>query len=122
MSGEATQSVLLANMEPELAALDPIGLFREREGITAILPLPVARRLGLPDPTVLRGIVLNIHSSLETVSLTAAISGRLAAVGISANVVAAIYHDHIFVPARDADRALAALRALRAEAPGRTEP
>ena len=122
MSGEATQSVLLANMEPELAALDPIGLFREREGITAILPLPVARRLGLPDPTVLRGIVLNIHSSLETVGLTAAISGRLAAVGISANVVAAFYHDHIFVPARDADRALAALRALRAEAPGRTEP
>jgi hypothetical protein len=36
----------------------------------------------------------------------------LAEKGISANVVAAYYHDHIFVPTEHANAALAALRGL----------
>jgi hypothetical protein len=46
------------------------------------------------------------------VGLTAAVSAALTREGISANVIAAYYHDHIFVPEADAERALDALRAL----------
>jgi hypothetical protein len=62
----------------------------------------------------LRQITLKVHSSLEAVGLTAAFSRALTEAGISANVVAAYYHDHIFVPATDAERAIEALRQLSA--------
>jgi hypothetical protein len=39
-----------------------------------------------------------VHSSLEAVGLTAALSTRLADAGISANVVAGLRHDYFFVP------------------------
>ena len=43
-------------------------------------------------------ITLTVHSSLKSVGLTAAVTSKLAEYEISANVVAAYYHDHIFVP------------------------
>jgi uncharacterized protein len=52
------------------------------------------------------------NSSLQAVGLTAAVSGKLAAKGIPANVVAGFYHDHLFVPSDRAQEALAALREL----------
>ncbi len=61
---------------------------------------------------MLARITLNVHSALEAVGLTAAVATALTREGISANVVAAYYHDHIFVPEVDAERALEALRAL----------
>ena len=60
----------------------------------------------------MRLITLTVHSSLEAVGLTAAFSAALTGAGISANVVAGYYHDHIFVPERDADRAIETLQAL----------
>ena len=62
----------------------------------------------------MRQITLKVHSSLEAIGLTAAMSRALMEAGISANVVAAYYHDHIFVPAADAERAVEALRQLSA--------
>ena len=53
---------------------------------------------------------LMIHSSLDAVGLTAAVASRLADHGISANVVAGYYHDHIFVPVEAAEQALGALK------------
>jgi hypothetical protein len=50
-----------------------------------------------------------VHSSLEAVGLTAAVSKKLADKGISANVIAAYYHDHIFVQSAKAEEALYAL-------------
>lgn len=92
--------------------LDPIGTFREEEGLTLILPASVAAANALDASAPLAMITLTVHSSLEAVGLTAAIAGALAQEGISANVVAAFYHDHVFVPAEDADRALVVLEAL----------
>lgn len=128
MSGLTDLDTLLASMEPSLAAgsfvyasvpacdiavhlaRGAIGLFREEEGITLILPTDAAEGLAASAP--MRMITLTVHSSLEAVGLTAAFATALTAEGISANVVAGFHHDHIFVPERDAERALAALRAL----------
>ena len=50
------------------------------------------------------------------VGLTAAVAVALADAGIACNVVAAVHHDHLFVPVESADAALAALRALQPDA------
>lgn len=128
MSGVTDLDELLATMKPALVDgcfvyacvpagdLDghlfrgPIGLFREAEGVTLILPVEAAEGLAASAP--MRMITLSVHSSLEAVGLTAAFAAALTAEGISANVVAGYHHDHIFVPERDAERALETLRAL----------
>jgi len=63
--------------------------------------------------SVYKLISLNVHSSLDAVGLTAAFSTKLAEKNISANVVAAYYHDHIFVPEEKAEQALAAISEFR---------
>lgn len=42
-------------------------------------------------------LTIDVHTSLELVGLTAVMATKLADHGISANVVAAFYHDHVFV-------------------------
>ena len=59
-------------------------------------------------------ITLRVQSALQAVGLTAAVSTALAAEGISANVVAAYRHDHVFVPWDRRHGALAALQACAA--------
>lgn len=89
-----------------------ISVFREEEGISLVLPESFAISRGHSFNGTYRRITLKVHSSLEAVGLTAAISKKLTEEGISANVIAAYYHDHIFVPADDATRALVALKSL----------
>jgi hypothetical protein len=114
IEGEFVYCTVPASDSADYLPLAPIGLFREREGMTLILPVEAARQAGLPTAPAMRMITLEIHSSLEAVGLTAAFATALGNEGISANVVAAYYHDHIFVPAADAERAMAALLALSA--------
>lgn len=85
-----------------------IGTFREEEGVTAIVPAGVAIELGQSGADFAR-ITLQVHSDLEAVGLTAAVSNALAAQNIACNVVAAFHHDHLFVPAERKDEALQAL-------------
>ena len=94
------------------ADLMPLCAFAEAEGLTLVLPKSRADAAGCGYEGVFRCITLEVHSSLDAVGLTAAVSQALAAAGIPANVVAAYYHDHVFVPALRADEALAALQAL----------
>jgi hypothetical protein len=65
-----------------------------------------------PMTTFLQRITLRVHSSLSAVGLTAAFSAALTREGVSANVIAGYYHDHIFVPVADAARAMIALEGL----------
>lgn len=128
MSGEMDLEKLIRNMEPELhpgeyvfctlesgavpAGLNPLGSFQEREGLTVVLSKEQADEFGFSYSFVAGWITLNVHSALEAVGLTAAVSQALTRAGISCNVVAAYYHDHIFVPIEDAQHALKVLERL----------
>ena len=96
----------------QLSVLKPVGTFQEKEGLTVMLIKEKADQHGIDYEGVFKCITLNVHSSLDAVGLTAAVSTKLTQANISANVVAAYYHDHIFVAAKDADNALAALEEL----------
>jgi hypothetical protein len=132
MAGETDLDKLLQGMQPELnageyvycsvdsrqraAALAPLCMFQEQEGFTVILSKSQADEATLPYPITCAWITLTVHSSLEAVGLTAAVSAALTEANISCNVVAAYYHDHIFVPIADASRAMEALLKLTAGA------
>jgi hypothetical protein len=128
MSGETDLAKLLQNMRPErnpgdyvfcvlnsfeqAAALQPVGMFQEKEGLTVILQREQADAMSLAYSLVCAWITLTVHSSLEAVGLTAAVSQALAEENISCNVVAAYYHDHLFVPVEDGERAMEVLLSL----------
>ncbi|WP_216665419.1 ACT domain-containing protein [Pseudoruegeria sp. HB172150] len=86
-------------------------LFREPEALSLIVDAEHA-----PAEMPMRMIRLRVHSALDGVGLTAAVSGALAQENIPANVVAGYHHDHIFVPEDLAEQAMAVLRRLAAEA------
>jgi len=92
--------------------LKPIASFQEQEGLTLVVPKVFADRYQYTAGNVYRCITLQVHSSLDAVGLTAAFARQLTGAGISANVIAGFYHDHIFVSVTDADKAVAALQAL----------
>ena len=130
---------LLTHMEPELqggeyvfctfadkkygdfAELDPLCAYREAEGLTLILSKDAADQVQMSYDGTYRAITLQVHSSLEAVGLTAAVAAKLTAHNISANVVAAYYHDHVFVPSGRATEALQALQDLSTHQKGKLE-
>lgn len=90
-----------------------LATFREAEGLSLIVPHDVALANDLEADPYAR-ITLQVHSALEGVGLTAAVGTALAEAGIACNMVAALRHDHAFVPADRADEALAILTQLQA--------
>ncbi len=93
-------------------ALSPVATVREREGLTLVLPVAEAEQAGLAYDGKYRQITLEVHSSLSAVGLTAAFATKLTEYGISANVIAGYYHDHIFVQTENAKQALHSLHEL----------
>ena len=85
---------------------------REDEGPSFVIARRDADRLGLQYDFVAAWIMLTVHSSLEAVGLTAAISAALTQESISCNVIAGLRHDHLLVPVDATEAALAALRRL----------
>lgn len=128
MSGETSLARLLATMQPVLnpgeyvfcttataasiSMEQVLGSFWEPEGLTLIVPRAAADAWGLPYGHVMAWLTLTVHSSLAAVGLTAAVAAALAQENISCNVVAAYYHDHLFVSHADAEAALRVLLAL----------
>jgi hypothetical protein len=129
MPGETDLGKLLASLDPVIDAREfgyaivphdavlpenfrPWGLFNEDEGLTLIAPANDLTAAGIPALTGLARLTMMVQSSLEAVGMTAAMATALTRAGISANVVAAYHHDHIFVPWDRRDEAVAALRAL----------
>ncbi|GGP66991.1 ACT domain-containing protein [Shewanella saliphila] len=126
MSGTTDLALLLTSMSPKLmdgefvfctvqgeyeqyAQLNPLATFCESEGLTLVVNKEAAMATGLAFDACFKQITLTVHSSLEAVGLTAAVAAKLTEFNISANVIAAYYHDHIFVPTDKAQLALTAL-------------
>ncbi len=130
MAGETSLATLLRSMSPQLndgeyvfcSVTDPsllqgcevLGSFREHEGLTVIVRREQAEHLGLGFDYVAAWITLQVHSALQAVGLTAAFAGALGRAGISCNVIAGYYHDHLFVGQEDAGRAMQVLQQLAA--------
>jgi hypothetical protein len=118
MEGEKNLEKLLQTMKPshnegdyvfcvvkDVTALnnsDIVMLFRESEAFTVIIKKELADSLKLEYSFVASWITLTVHSSLEAAAFSKALSQE----GISCNVVAAFYHDHIFVSKNDTDKAM----------------
>ena len=135
MPGETDLAKLLASLDPMLDIREfgyavvphgtilppgfrPLGMFHEDEGVTLIAPATDLAAAGVGALTGLARLTMMVQSSLEAVGMTAAMATALTRSGISANVVAAYHHDHIFVPWDRRHEAVAALRALAAEGQG----
>src|ERR671921_2327987 len=137
MTGEMNLQALLAGMHPVrrpgeyVYVLWPHGrplapgieaAVREAEGLTVVLPRAEADKEGLSYDFVAAWITLEIHSALEAVGLTAAVSKALTEARISCNVLAGFHHDHLLVPVADAARALEVLAELAAAHTAEPEP
>jgi len=90
----------------------------EDEGVTAVVSVADAERLGIEPGFVAAWLTLEVPSALDIVGLTAAVATALAAEGIACNVLAGYHHDHLLVPVDQADRAITALAALRSRSSG----
>ena len=130
LAGEKSLIKLLSSMSPKLidgeyvfctvknanygdyTEAKPLASFAEEEGFTLVLLKESAEKLGLQYENIFRCITLTVHSSLEAVGLTAAVSTKLSEHQISANIIAAYYHDHVFVPSRFAEKAMSVLSEL----------
>jgi hypothetical protein len=128
VAGETNLAQLIKGMSPKLNAgeyvfvtvndlhnidrNDTICEFREKEGITIVISKKRADELKLPYEHIASWIRLMIHSSLDAVGLTALFSTELAKYIISCTVIAAYYHDLIFVDKIDAVQAVEVLTRL----------
>lgn len=128
-NGETNLEKLIHSMQPELhegtyvfhssnipfaeaAGLDPVMIFKEKEGTTLVLKQEFAENAGLAYQYPARMITLNVHSSLDAVGFLAQITQKLAQKGVSVNAVSANFHDHLFVPKDRADDAMEVLNAM----------
>ena len=126
MRGERDLARLLASLAPQLdpepyvfvGGLDaippditPLATFRETEGLSLVVRAS-AWTGERPASALYARLTMMVHSSLEAVGMTAAIAATLSERGISANVVAAYHHDHIFVPWDRRQEAMDAILAL----------
>ena len=103
--------VSTATSDAALAAIAEASI-REDEGVTYVLPRAQADSLALGYDFIAAWLTLDVHSALDAVGLTAAVSGVLADHGIACNVLAGLHHDHLLVAVERRDDALAALTSL----------
>lgn len=101
------------NSETDLKAFASV---EEDEGTSLVLERHKADAFRMEYTTVFAWITLTVHSSLESVGLTAAVANTLASEGISCNVLAGFNHDHLLVPSERVEDAMAALARLSASA------
>jgi len=126
VSGETNLARLLRSLRPAVlpgefvfvsdAALpDSVRVYAsvvEDEGLSQVIARTDADELGIDYDFVGAWITLHVHSSLESIGLTAAVSSALSDQEISANVIAGRLHDHVLVPFDRVGEALSVLVGL----------
>ena len=136
MPGETDLGRLLATLQPQVRPGEYVvvsltatpdaaceAVVREAEGVTCVVRRSVADAEGWAYDFVAGWITLQVHSALEAVGLTAAVSAALTAEGIPCNVLAGFFHDHLLVPADRVDDAVQVLLELSARGgPDRRSP
>lgn len=125
--GETDLTQMLGNLQPLLSEERYVYCFQaypfvpdfpvwasisEEEGRTLIMTQAEADRQGFSYEGIWSRITLSVHSSLQAVGLTAIVSKILSDAGISANMVAGYYHDHVFVQAGFSAQACGLLQQL----------
>jgi hypothetical protein len=116
-SGETDLNRILKSLSPKLyperytfgtareVPDDAFAIVREEEGMTVVRHDPEGEWAR---------ITLQVHSSVHAVGLMAAMATRLTELGISSNVIAGAFHDHLFV---QWERRFDALKVLEGLAP-----
>ena len=136
MAGETDLARMVAGLQPvvregefvvvSLTAEPDVpcaAVIREEEGVTCVVTRAVADAHGWPYDFVAGWITLQVHSALEAVGLTAAVSAALTAEGVPCNVLAGFVHDHLLVPVDRVADAVRVLEELSARgAPDRRSP
>lgn len=97
-----------------ISVAEVLGTFQESEGLTILASKKYLEGKGLNYEGPFAKLTVEVHTSLELVGLTAVLATKLAENGISANVYAAFYHDHIFVQYNARNKAITALTATEA--------
>jgi len=80
------------------AGVEVLASVAEPEGLTVVTSQEEADAAGFDYDFVAGWIMLEVHSALAAVGLTAAVASALAEAGISCNVLAGYFHDHLLVP------------------------
>ncbi len=126
VAAQTDLGTLLRTMQPELRpgrfvyttlpvlpdGIAVVASVLEDEGVSVVIEQSLANRLGLRYDYVAAMITLRVHSSLHAVGLTSAVASALADAGISCNVVAGNFHDHLFVPLDRSEQVLSVLHDL----------
>jgi len=112
LSQTAYAFAVVTNADEIRAETTILATFAEDEGLTIIGPFDELAWPGLDRSGPWARISFGTHSSLFAVGLTAKITSALSDHGISANVIAAFFHDHIFVPWEKRHTALEVLKKL----------
>jgi len=125
VSGETDLARLLASIRPtvrpgefvfipltSIPDVPCLATIVEDEAVTCVVTRATADEQGWPYDFVAGWLTLEVHSALAAVGLTAAVTTALADAGISCNVIAGYFHDHLLVPADRMNDALAALAGL----------
>lgn len=126
MSGETDLSVLVQFMRPRQAVgeyvfvvastlpsdVESFAMVQEPEGTTYVVRKGDADRNAMDYDFVAGWIILEVHSALNAVGLTAIVTQSLANAGISCNVLAGYFHDHLLVPHARTEEALHVLAGL----------
>jgi hypothetical protein len=104
-----------ANLAASLSS-GSVSTFREKEGLSLLIPVELAERSSLTVELPMRCITLNVFSSLDGVGLSAAVASALGDNNIPCNMIAAFHHDHVFVPSEMAAHAMEVLIDLQNQA------
>ncbi len=102
-----------AHVDGNVPPDEVLGIFHEAEGNTVYATIAYFESQGLAYEGPFAKLTIGARTSLELVGLTAVLASKLTEKSISANVVEAFYHDHIFVQYDKRDDAIQALEELK---------